>query len=82
MAGQTVCVYGTIVDITTARETNTRYKFSDQPNTFFMFSDIYFIHLDTGKNVVVGDCISDTEEIKVYDGIPYIDVGERLKFCR
>jgi hypothetical protein len=81
MAGKTVCVYGTIYQITSSRETYSRYEFTAKPNSFFMFTDGYFYHPDTGKNVVAGDCIVDTEKVQTIEGIPYIDVGKEILFC-
>lgn len=82
MAGQTLCVYGTIYQITSSRETYSRYEFSPKRNTFFMYNiSGYFYHTDTGKDVVAGECISDTEVLKLIDGVPYIDVGNEIAFC-
>ena len=81
MQGRQVCVYGVIYQITSSRETYSRYEFSPERNTFFMFTDGFFYHTDTGKNVVAGDCISDTEEVKLIEGVPYMDVGKEIAFC-
>jgi len=83
MNGQTVCVYGTIYQITTSRETFTRIEFTDQPNTFFLYSvDWYFYDKDTGKNIAAGDCLSFTGKVATITGVPYISMGHDLPyFC-
>jgi hypothetical protein len=76
MTGQTVCVYGVITDFTQAPGAATRYKFSNEPDTFFLFGKNFEIfNTKTGKTVAPGTCIRVTATLR-FNGGPYIDLGD------
>lgn len=83
MNGQTVCVFGKVHQVYSTRETWTRIKFTDQPNTFFLYSTLYtFTDTTTGQALSPGDCVQITGEVQLFDKVPYIDIGENeLKNC-
>lgn len=83
MNGQTLCVFGVVYQITSSRETYTRIEFTDERNTFFLYSvNYYFTDETTGKELQVGDCISVTGKVGVISNVPYIDIGkENLYYC-
>jgi hypothetical protein len=82
MAGQVVCVYGTIYKITNYKPGHNRFFFTSQPNSFFMYSSVAgdFIH-NSGGGVAPGDCMRKTAEIQVNAGIPSMDVGNSFQSC-
>jgi len=76
MLGQTVCVYGIITDFTQAPGAATRYKFSNKPNTFFLFGrDFEIFDPRTGKTIAPGTCVRVTATLR-FNGAPYIDLGD------
>lgn len=76
MEGRQVCVYGTVQNIYSTNETWTRIKFTDQPNTFFIY-DIQNIYTDLN----VGDCLLATSTVKLHGNIPYMEVAGELLYC-
>mgnify|MGYP005818505701 CR=1 FL=1 len=82
MKGQTVCVRGIIASLGQSRQVGTRYQFSDQPNTFFVFSAYMEIYDPaTGGTLGPGTCIELTRPVRVQSGIPYMsldDEGSRI----
>lgn len=83
MNGRSICVYGTIYQITSSRETFTRIEFTDRPNTFFLYSvNLYFTDETTGRALSAGDCVSITGKVDTISNVPYIDIREEtLYFC-
>ena len=76
MTGQTVCVYGVITDFIQAPGATTRYKFSNQPNTFYLFGKNFEIFATkTGKTVAPGTCIKITAPLR-FNGAPYMDLAD------
>ena len=75
MNGQTICVYGTIQAIYPTNETWTRIRFTDQPNSFFMFSQPYIF-----PDLSAGDCIQANGKVQLYESIPYIE-SDDLYYC-
>lgn len=81
MAGRTLCVYGAVHSLYATDEASTRIKFTDQPNTFFIFSAPYtFTDEHTGAPLSVGDCIQITSPVKLFNNIPYMDIGEEILY--
>lgn len=81
MAGRTLCVYGAVHSLYATDEASTRIKFTDQPNTFFIFSAPYtFTDERTGAPLSVGDCIQVTSPVKLFNNIPYMDIGEQILY--
>lgn len=77
MAGKTLCVYGTVTAVYPTDETSTRIKFSDQPNTFFIYSAPYiFTDEQTNAPLTVGDCVMLTSSVQLYQNIPYMDIRD------
>lgn len=68
MNGQTVCVYGIVQAIYPTNETWTRIRFTDQPNNFFMFSQLFIF-----PDLSAGDCVQANGKVQLYESIPYIE---------
>ena len=81
MSGQFVCMYGIIRDISYSRKIATRYQFSSQPNTFFLYSTHYQYYVpSTGKYLSPGTCITITGKVQTIQGAPYIDIESGTDF--
>ncbi len=74
MNGQTVCVYGIIKSLN-----GTRYKFSDSPNTFFLYSVYEIQSTVTGKTLAPGECVRLTDTIRIEQDVPYMNVDDLLQ---
>lgn len=82
MSGSVVCVYGEITDVVTSRQIATRYRFSSQPNTFFLYSVSYqYYDPATGKYLGRGTCVSITGEVQTLEGVPFIDIESSQDFA-
>jgi len=85
MNGQTVCVMGLIRSIDHRNNSWTRYEFSDQPNTFFTYTNYYEYYDYTGKTVTPGMCIIIEGQVELIQDVPYMDMdkaseNKNLKF--
>jgi len=79
MDGELVCVRGLITAFTQSRQVGTRYSFSDEPNSFFMFSNLWEItNSSTGKTVGVGTCVEVTGIIELQGGIPFMHIDDLI----
>ena len=56
----------------------TRYKFSDQPNTFFLYSEYEIYNPADGKTLAPGTCVKITSIIHNQQDVPYMDVDELI----
>jgi hypothetical protein len=75
MHGRPVCVYGTIARISSTDEVKTRFDFSQEPNTFFIFSaTMQYRNPQTQRSYQVGECVRAEGEVGVYDEIPFINL--------
>lgn len=79
MEEKSICVYGVVQSITRPNQT-TRYKFSDQPNTFFLYSEYYEYFDDHGKAIALGTCLQIEGVVQTISAIPYIDVETATDF--
>lgn len=81
--GEKICIYGTIYQIYSTKETYTRIKFTDERNSFFLYSINYeFFDKTTGEILTAGDCITFTGTVASIEHIPYMDIGENsLRYC-
>ncbi len=81
MIGNDICVYGYVVNLSSSVEISTRLEFSDQKNTFFMYSGKY--ELETDKGLSLGDCIYSIGIIGKNSGVFNMDLdnGEFLYRC-
>lgn len=78
MIGQSVCVRGVIQNLSQGSAA-TRYTFSDQPNTFFLYDQVYeVIDPNTGKTLGPGTCVEVHGTIKNISGVPYINIEDLL----
>lgn len=79
MNGELICVRGLITDFAQSAQVGTRYSFSDQPNSFFMFSNLWEItNSSTGKTVGVGTCVEVTGVVELQDGIPFMPIDDLI----
>jgi hypothetical protein len=70
MAGQKICVYGTVYNIYNTDEATTRINFTSKANTFFLI-DLFHVYPD----LKAGDCVVAEEVVQLYDNkIPYMSV--------
>ena len=77
MEGQQKCIYGNVVSVYSTNETWTRIKFTEAPNTFFIYSTLYtYTDEITNAPLTSGDCIQVTHTVKLYGKIPYMDIGD------
>ncbi len=74
MSGQEVCVYGAVQSLYVTNETWTRIRFTDQPNNFFVFSQLYIF-----PDLRAGDCVAVMGKVQLYDRIPYIQTDNLYK---
>ena len=83
MEGQTICVSDRVYSVYSTNQTSTRIKFSNEANTFFVFSQLYeFSDPVTHAPLGAGDCVMLTGTVQLYGNIPYIDIAdEPLKQC-
>jgi hypothetical protein len=87
MKGQAVCVRGIVTEFIQTRHVGSRYQFSKQSGTFFLYSTRWEItSTQTGKTLGPGTCVQVTGTIEVQSGIPYINldrivgkVGEEIE---
>lgn len=78
MNGRTICVYGTVQNIRSTRETLTRIEFTDQPNIFFIYStNLTFADATTGKALSTGDCVQVKGTVLLIGHVPYIDIADQ-----
>ena len=78
MIGQSVCVRGVIKNLSQGSAA-TRYTFSDQPNMFFLYDQVYeVIDPNTGKTLGPGTCVEVHGTIKNISGVPYINIEDLL----
>jgi hypothetical protein len=75
MDGKDICVYGTVQAIYPTDETWTRIRFTNQPNSFFMFSQLFIF-----PDLKAGDCIKANGKVQLYESIPYIE-SDDLYYC-
>jgi hypothetical protein len=79
MNGEVICVRGLITNFTQSRQVGTRYSFSDKPNSFFMFSNLWEItNSSTGKTVGAGTCVEVTGVIELQGDIPFIHIDDLI----
>ena len=78
MIGQSVCVRGVIQNLSQGSAA-TRYTFSDQPNTFFLYDQVHeVIDPNTGKTLGPGTCVEVHGKIENISGVPYINIEDLL----
>jgi hypothetical protein len=82
MAGEIVCVEGTVAQVYSQGSTSSRINFTPMPNTFFLVSTekVFYIWENGKRNdLAVGDCIQATETVNVFDDglhqIPYMQIS-------
>ena len=75
MKGQKVCVRSVITGFIQTRQVGTRYEFSKEPNTFFIFSAKWeVLDPNTGKTIAPDTCVEITDVVRVQAGVPYFDI--------
>ncbi len=78
MIGDTVCVRGAIKNFKQDSGA-TRYTFSDQPNTFFLYDlEHEVIDPNTGSTLGAGTCVEVHGTLKNISGVPYINIEDLL----
>ena len=78
MIGQSVCVRGVIKKFSQDSGA-TRYSFSDQRNTFFLYDQVNeVIDPNTGSTLGTGTCVEAHGTIKIISGVPYINIEDLL----
>ncbi len=75
MNSMNLCVKGLVTSLSQSQNAASRYKFSNKPNTFFIYST-HFEYYDpvTGKTLAPGTCIYITGTIQVIQSVPYMDM--------
>jgi hypothetical protein len=82
MAGEIICVEGTVAQVYSQEGASSRINFTTMPNTFFLVSaeNVFYIWENGKRNgLSVGDCVQATETVKVFDDglhqIPYMQIS-------
>jgi hypothetical protein len=71
MVGQKICVYGTVYSLYATEQAATRIKFTEKPNTFFLY-DSNRVYPDLKQ----GDCVVAKEILQLFNNtIPYMAVS-------
>jgi hypothetical protein len=73
MEGRKVCVYGIVHSLYATDEAWTRIRFTDKPNSFFMY-DPNFIY----PNIRPGWCVLVSGMVEQIQNIPYIKITEGM----
>ena len=75
MKGQEICVRGIVTRLIQTRQVGSRYPFSDQRGTFFLYSKYWEIYnAETGKTVGPGTCVEVTGKIQIQSDVPFINI--------
>ncbi len=77
MKGQKACVRGVITELKQSRQVGTRYQFSKQSGTFFLYSAYWEIYNPaTGKTIGPGTCVEIIGPVEVQSGVPFINIDK------